>query len=113
MGQSAESVTYDLFWRYPGSCVSSTKSSIAVVNTFLQKINQNLSTKLSGSHTKDKRKRPLEKITSQSQQNKRFKSFGKDVHKAVDELIIKHKLINVSGESIIHLQQIGFNYKKN
>lgn len=35
------------------------------------------------------------------------------MHKAVDELIIKHKLTNVSGESIIHLQQIGFDYKEN
>ncbi|PKY57574.1 hypothetical protein RhiirA4_429083 [Rhizophagus irregularis] len=102
-----------------------------------KKINQNPSTKLSGPRlfgfdieplyyarsqigfqpitagTKDKRKRPLEEITSQSQQNKRFKSFGEDVHKAVDELIIKHKLTNVSGESIIHLQQIGFDYKEN
>ncbi|RGB21971.1 hypothetical protein C1646_776894 [Rhizophagus diaphanus] len=43
----------------------------------------------------------------------KFKSFGEDVHKAIDELIIKHKLINVSGKSIIHLQQIGFDYKEN
>ncbi|PKC57652.1 hypothetical protein RhiirA1_401244 [Rhizophagus irregularis] len=102
-----------------------------------KKINQNPSTKLSGPRlfgfdieplyyahsqigfqpittgTNDKRKRPLEEITSQSQQNKRFKSFGEDVHKAVNELIIKHKLTNVSGESIIHLQQIGFDYKEN
>ncbi|RGB29920.1 hypothetical protein C1646_765998 [Rhizophagus diaphanus] len=86
-----------------------------VVNTFLQKINQNPSTKLSEPRlfgfdieplyyarsqigfqpitagTKDKRKKPLEEITFQSQQNKRFKSFGEDVHKA----------------------QIGFDYKEN
>ncbi len=61
----------------------------------------------------NKRKRPLEDITSQSQQNKRFNSFGKDVQKAVDELIIKHKLINSSGEPIVHLRHIGFDYKEN
>ncbi|GET55161.1 hypothetical protein GLOIN_2v1824261 [Rhizophagus irregularis DAOM 181602=DAOM 197198] len=136
---SNSKVNYTINWKIGRAewSVSSTKSSTAVVNTFLQKINQNPSTKLSGPRlfgfdieplyyarsqigfqpitagTNDKRKRPLEEITSQSQQNKRFKSFGEDVHKAVDELIIKHKLTNVSGESIIHLQQIGFDYKEN
>jgi hypothetical protein len=47
------------------------------------------------------------------QQNKRFNSFGKDVQKAVDELIIKHKLTNSSGKPIVHLCHIGFDYKEN
>ena len=61
----------------------------------------------------NKRKRPLEDITSQSQQNKRFNSFGKDVQKAVDELIIKHKLTTSYGEPIVHMRHIEFDYKEN
>ena len=61
----------------------------------------------------DKRKRPLEDITSRSQQNKRINSFGYDVQKAVDELIIKHKLTNSSGQPIMHMNYIEFNYKEN
>ena len=61
----------------------------------------------------NKRKRPLEDITSHSQQNKRFNSFGKDVKKSVDELIVKHKLTNLSGEPIVNLHHIGFDYKEN
>ena len=61
----------------------------------------------------NKRKKPLEDITSRSQQNKRFKSFGKDIQKAVDELIIKHKLTNLSGEPIVYLNHIEFDYKEN
>jgi len=61
----------------------------------------------------NKRKKPLEDITSRSQQNKRFKSFGKDIQKAVDELIIKHKLTNLSGELIVYLNHIKFDYKEN
>ena len=61
----------------------------------------------------NKRKRPLENITSQSQQNKRFNSFGKDVQRAVDELIIKHKLTTSYGEPIVHMRHIKFDYKEN
>ena len=61
----------------------------------------------------NKRKKPLEDITSRLQQNKRFKSFGKDIQKAVDELIIKHKLTNLSGEPIVYLNHIEFDYKEN
>ncbi|RGB22162.1 hypothetical protein C1646_678031 [Rhizophagus diaphanus] len=49
------------------------------------------------------RKRLLEDITSHSQQNKRFNSFRRDVQKAVDELIVKHKLTNLSGKPILYL----------
>ncbi|PKK62548.1 hypothetical protein RhiirC2_855599 [Rhizophagus irregularis] len=116
--------------------ISSTKSSTAVVNLFLQKINQNRSTKLSGPRlfgfdieplynfrlqiglqpvTKDnnRRKRPLDEISSRSQQNKRLNSFGRDVQNAIDELIIKHKLTNLSGEPIVHLCYIELDYKEN
>ena len=61
----------------------------------------------------NKRKRPLEEVSSRSQQNKRLNSFGKDVQKSVDELIIKHKLTNLSGEPIVHLCNMEFNYKEN
>jgi hypothetical protein len=40
-------------------------------------------------------------------------SFGKDVQKAIDELIIKHKLTNLSGEPIVHLCHIKLEYKEN
>ena len=59
------------------------------------------------------RKRPLEDITSRSQQNKWLNSFGRDVQKAVDELIIKHKLTNSSGEPIVDICHIDLNYKEN
>ena len=59
------------------------------------------------------RKRPLEDITSQSQQNKRLNSFGKDMQKAANELIFKHKLINSSGQPIVYINHIGLNYKEN
>ncbi|PKC55147.1 hypothetical protein RhiirA1_476095 [Rhizophagus irregularis] len=36
-----------------------------------------------------------------------------DVQKAVDELIVKHKLTNLSGEPILYLQHIGFDCKEN
>ncbi|PKC03754.1 hypothetical protein RhiirA5_423286 [Rhizophagus irregularis] len=61
----------------------------------------------------NERKRPLEDITSQSQQNKRINSFGCDIQKAVDELIIKHKLTNSSGQPIMHMHYIEFDYKEN
>lgn len=61
----------------------------------------------------NERKRPLEDITSRSQQNKRINSFGCDVQKAVDELIIKHKLTNSSGQPIMHMHYIEFDYKEN
>ncbi|POG73827.1 hypothetical protein GLOIN_2v1826762 [Rhizophagus irregularis DAOM 181602=DAOM 197198] len=67
--------------------ISSTKSSTAVTNLFLQ-------------------------ISSRSQQNKRLNSFGRDVQKAIDELIIKHKLTNLSGEPIVHLCYIELDYKE-
>ncbi|PKC54419.1 hypothetical protein RhiirA1_477341, partial [Rhizophagus irregularis] len=115
--------------------ISSTKSSTAVTNLFLQKINQNRSTKLSGPRLfgfdieplynfrlqiglqpvikdNNRRKRPLEEISSRSQQNKRLNSFGRDVQKAIDELIIKHKLTNLSGEPIVHLCYIELDYKE-
>jgi hypothetical protein len=40
-------------------------------------------------------------------------SFGRDVQKAIDELIIKHKLSNLSGEPIVHIRHIEFDYKEN
>jgi hypothetical protein len=39
-------------------------------------------------------------------------SFGRDVQKSVNELIIKHKLINLSGEPIVHLCHMEFDYKE-
>jgi hypothetical protein len=61
----------------------------------------------------DKCKKPLEDITSRLQQNKRINSFGCDVQKAVDELIIKHRLTNSSGQPIMHMRYIEFDYKEN
>ncbi|CAB4407581.1 unnamed protein product [Rhizophagus irregularis] len=134
-------VCYTISWKEGRAewSVNSTKSSTAVANTFLQKIGQKHSTKLSGPRlfgldieplynfrlqigslpitttaTKvNERKRPLEDITSRSQQNKRINSFGCDVQKAVDELIIKHKLTNSSGQPIMHMHYIEFDYKEN
>ena len=40
-------------------------------------------------------------------------SFGRDIQKAVDELIVKHKLTNSSGEPILHIRHIDFDYKEN
>jgi hypothetical protein len=57
-------------------------------------------------------KRPLEDITSRSQQHKRFKSFGKDVKKAVDKLITQHKLTDSSGQPIVYARYIEFDYKE-
>ncbi|RGB28025.1 hypothetical protein C1646_768337 [Rhizophagus diaphanus] len=54
--------------------------------------------------------RPLNKISFQSQQNKRLNSFKRDMQNAINELIIKHKLTNLSGEPIVHLStQIKLN----
>ena len=61
----------------------------------------------------DKRKRPLEDITSRSQQNKRFNSFGSDVQKAVNQLIVKHKLTNSSGQPIVYIRCIELDHKEN
>jgi len=61
----------------------------------------------------NKRKRPFEDITSRSQQNKRLNNFGKDVQKAIDELIIKHKLTNSHGKSIINIHHVEFDYNEN
>ncbi|PKK57460.1 hypothetical protein RhiirC2_721213 [Rhizophagus irregularis] len=89
--------------------VSSEQSSNGAINTFLKKINQEKS-RLSGiqvfgfdieilhqvrieksSIVKttiiDKRKRPLGEVVSASQQNKRYASFGRDVHKKIKQLI--------------------------
>ncbi len=60
----------------------------------------------------DRRKRPLEDITSRSQQNKRFNSFGNDVQKAVDQLIIKHKLTNSSGQPVVYVRCIELDFKE-
>ncbi|PKY30620.1 hypothetical protein RhiirB3_447790 [Rhizophagus irregularis] len=81
---SVSKVCYTINWKIGHAewSVSSTQSSTAVVNTFLQ-------------------------------QNKRFNSFRRDVQKAVDELIVKHKLTNLSGEPILYLQHIGFDCKEN
>ena len=43
----------------------------------------------------------------------KINDFGRDLQKAVDELIIKHKLTNSLGESIIHVHHIEFEYKEN
>ena len=43
----------------------------------------------------------------------KINDFGRDLQKAVDELIIKHKLTNSLGESIIHIHYIEFEYKEN
>ncbi|RHZ90048.1 hypothetical protein Glove_8g126 [Diversispora epigaea] len=61
----------------------------------------------------NKQIRPFEDITSRSQQHKRLKSFGKDVKKTVDELIVKHKLTDSSEQSIIFPHYIEFEYKEN
>ena len=54
----------------------------------------------------DKRKRPLDDVTSRSQQNKRFNSFGNDIQKAVNQLICKHKLTDSSGQQIVYIRSI-------
>ena len=61
----------------------------------------------------DKRKRPLDDITSRSQQNKRFNSFGNDVQKAVNQLIVKHKLTDSSGQQIVYIRGVELDYKEN
>jgi hypothetical protein len=61
----------------------------------------------------NKQIRPFEDITSRSQQHKRLKSFGKDVKKTVDELIVKHKLTDSSEQSIMCPHYIEFEYKEN
>ncbi|GES73195.1 hypothetical protein GLOIN_2v1481704 [Rhizophagus clarus] len=104
-------ICYTIRWKEDRTewSVDSTKSSTAVANTFLEKINWKQSAKLSGPRlfgfdieplynirlqiitptTKvDKRKRPLEDITSRSQQNKRFNSFGSEVQKAKIKFIL-------------------------
>ncbi|PKY62503.1 hypothetical protein RhiirA4_489062, partial [Rhizophagus irregularis] len=129
-------ICYTIRWKVNRSewSVDSTKSSTAVANAFLEKIKWKNSAKLSGPRlfgfdieplynirlqiviptTKvDKRKRPLEDITSRSQQNKRFNSFGSDVQKAVNQLIVKHKLTNSSGQPIVYIRCIELDYKEN
>jgi hypothetical protein len=61
----------------------------------------------------DKRKRPLDDITSRSQQNKRFSSFGNDVQDAVNQLIVKHKLTDSSGQQIVYVRSVELDYKEN
>ena len=61
----------------------------------------------------DKRKRPLDDITSRSQQNKRFNSFGNDVQNAVNQLIVKHKLTDSSGQQIVHMRSVELDFKEN
>lgn len=61
----------------------------------------------------DKRKRPLDDITSRSQQNKRLSSFGNDVQNAVNQLIVKHKLTDSSGQQIVYIRSIDLDYKEN
>ncbi|PKC59395.1 hypothetical protein RhiirA1_469493 [Rhizophagus irregularis] len=129
-------IYYTIRWKVNRSewSVDSTKSSTAVANAFLEKIKWKNSAKLSGPRlfgfdiellynirlqiviptTKvDKRKRLLEDITSRSQQNKRFNSFGSDVQKAVNQLIVKHKLTNSSGQPIVYIRCIELDYKEN
>ncbi|CAG8750069.1 1961_t:CDS:2, partial [Ambispora leptoticha] len=112
--------------------INSTKSSTEVINIFLQKINQKTS-KLSGPRVfgfdikplhkarlqieytcskTNKRNRPLEDITSPSQQNKRLNTFGKDAQNAISQLITKHKLTDLSGKPIVSMRHINFNFKK-
>ncbi|RHZ47772.1 hypothetical protein Glove_567g2 [Diversispora epigaea] len=135
---SNSKVNYTVAWKEGRAewSVNSTKSASAVVNLFLKKINWKNS-KLSGPRvfgfdieplyniriqmnsnsiitTKvNKQIRPFEDITSRSQQHKRLKSFGKDVKKTVDELIVKHKLTDSSEQSIIFPHYIEFEYKEN
>ncbi|RHZ49459.1 hypothetical protein Glove_520g20 [Diversispora epigaea] len=135
---SNSKVNYTVAWKEGCAewSVNSTKSASAVVNLFLKKINWKNS-KLSGPRvfgfdieplhniriqmnpnsiitTKvNKQIRPFEDITSRSQQHKRLKSFGKDVKKTVDELIVKHKLTDSSEQSIIFPHYIEFEYKEN
>ncbi|POG74790.1 hypothetical protein GLOIN_2v1839153 [Rhizophagus irregularis DAOM 181602=DAOM 197198] len=89
----------------------------------LKKIGQKHSTKLSGPRLFGLDIEPLYNfhlqigslpiITTATKQNKRINSFGCDVQKAVDELIIKHKLTNSSGQPIMHMHYIEFDYKEN
>ncbi|RHZ83398.1 hypothetical protein Glove_95g68 [Diversispora epigaea] len=135
---SNSKVNYTVAWKEGRAewSVNSTKSASAVVNLFLKKINWKNS-KLSGPRvfgfdieplhniriqmnpnsiitTKvNKQIRPFEDITSRSQQHKRLKSFGKNVKKTVDELIVKHKLTDSSEQSIIFPHYIEFEYKEN
>jgi hypothetical protein len=60
----------------------------------------------------DKRKRPLNDITSRSQQNKRFNSFGDDIQKVANQLIAKHKLTNSFGQPIVYVRYIELDYKE-
>ncbi|PKK57132.1 hypothetical protein RhiirC2_798618 [Rhizophagus irregularis] len=101
---SVSKVCYTINWKIGHAewSVSSTQSSTAVVNTFLQPLyHAHLQIGF----------RPVTAVTTE--QNKRFNSFRRDVQKAVDELIVKHKLTNLSGELILYLQHIGFDCKEN
>ena len=60
----------------------------------------------------NKQKRPLDDITSRSQQNKRFNSFRDDIQKVANQLIAKHKLTNSSGQPIVYVRCIELDYKE-
>lgn len=60
----------------------------------------------------DKRKRPLDDITSRSQQNKRFNSFGNNIQRVANQLIAKHRLTNSFGQPIVYVRCIELDYKE-
>ncbi|RIB26203.1 hypothetical protein C2G38_2163990 [Gigaspora rosea] len=112
---SNSKMRYTITWKegHAEWSVSSTKLSIAVVNTFLQKINQKLSTKLSGPRLFGFDIEPLYHTRLQIGSQPRLNNFGKDLQKAIDELTIKHKLTNLFGESIVNIHHIELDYKEN
>ncbi|PKK59273.1 hypothetical protein RhiirC2_795056 [Rhizophagus irregularis] len=120
----ANKVLYTITWKEGQAewMVSSERSASGAVNAFLKKTNREKS-KCSGVHVFgfdigilhqvrieqsrkssienvviDKRKRPFNEVQSVSQQNKRYVSFGKEAHKKVKQLILKHQMVSESGK---------------
>ncbi|CAH1771294.1 163_t:CDS:1, partial [Entrophospora sp. SA101] len=64
-------------------------------------------------NNKTKRKKPLDEITSNSQQNKQFNSFGKDAYDNINKIITKHRLTNSINQQIVYVCNIELEYNGN
>ncbi|CAB4442450.1 unnamed protein product [Rhizophagus irregularis] len=132
----ANKVLYTITWKEGRAewMVSSERSASGAVNMFLKKTNWEKS-KCSGVHVFgfdigilhqvrieqsrkssienvviDKRKRPFNEVKSVSQQNKRYVSFGKEAHKKVKQLILKHQMVSESGKPMC-IRNMELEYK--
>ncbi|GES91544.1 hypothetical protein GLOIN_2v1481704 [Rhizophagus clarus] len=108
-------ICYTIRWKEDHTewSVDSTKSSTAVANTFLEKINWKQSAKLSGPRLFGFDIEPLYNIRLQIITSTVQQSFGSEVQKAVNQLVVKHKLINSSGQPIVYIRCIELDYKEN